>query len=311
MFDDNLFKRVLITPAVEGANQLEIFSGYASASTVERHLEQLHKLKIQVKIRLTVGMASPLQGPIEKTQHEAFIKLHKQGSLSCAYWIESPPVHAKVYVWAKDNLPVCAFTGSANYTQRGFGKAQREILTPVDLQIAWDWCQPFADNAVYCDGDGIEDRIILDERKHERGLKTVTLPLYQKKDGEVHDTSGLNWGQRKDRGKDRDPNQAYIPIPAEIGKSGFFPKKKTSFKTITDDRQNMFLVVAQDNDKALHSTESNALLGLYFRGRLGLKSGEYVTRHHLNQYERCDVEFKKIDDDNYLMNFAPNMGPQS
>jgi hypothetical protein len=44
-------------------------------------------------------------------------------------------------------------------------------------------------------------------------------------------------------------------------------------------------------------------LGEYFRHRLGLPSGALVTKEDLIRYGRTDVEFYKIDDETYYMNF--------
>lgn len=66
----------------------------------------------------------------------------------------------------------------------------------------------------------------------------------------------------------------------------------------------MICVRAQDGGKGLHTTLNNSLLGEYFRYRLGVKNGEFVTREHLLKYGRTDVDFYKIDDENYYMDFS-------
>lgn len=72
----------------------------------------------------------------------------------------------------------------------------------------------------------------------------------------------------------------------------------------TDDGKEIICVRAQDNGKAIHSTLNNSLLGEYFRFRLGLSSGEFVTKEHLLKYGRSDVDFYKIDEETYLMDFS-------
>ena len=49
---------------------------------------------------------------------------------------------------------------------------------------------------------------------------------------------------------------------------------------------------------------SNALLGEYFRNRLGLANGAYVTAADLRSYGRTDVTFIKIDEEHYYMDFS-------
>jgi hypothetical protein len=66
----------------------------------------------------------------------------------------------------------------------------------------------------------------------------------------------------------------------------------------------MICVRAQDGGKGLHTTLNNSLLGTYFRYRLGVKEGEFVTKEHLLKYGRTDVTFYKIDNENYLLDFS-------
>jgi len=77
----------------------------------------------------------------------------------------------------------------------------------------------------------------------------------------VPDRSGLNWGQRAGR----NPNQAYLPIPAADQRSGFFPEVGEAFSVECDDGFKLTLVRAQQNGKALETPDNNALLGEYFR----------------------------------------------
>jgi hypothetical protein len=118
--------------------------------------------------------------------------------------------------------------------------------------------------------------------------------------------SGLNWGQRPEY--KRDPNQAYIRIPASIRHSGFFPSRKQHFTIITDDGKALDAVIAQDNDKAIETTFDNSLLGSYFRQRLGLPSGAPVTLADLKRYGRTDIDFVKIDGETYYMDFSVRRG---
>ena len=62
--------------------------------------------------------------------------------------------------------------------------------------------------------------------------------------------------------------------------------------------------MAQDGDKAIHSTKNNSLLGKYFRKRLGVPLGEFVTRQHLQAYGRTDIKICKIDNETYFMDFS-------
>lgn len=110
----------------------------------------------------------------------------------------------------------------------------------------------------------------------------------------------MNWGQRKGR----EPNQAYIPLPSRIAKSGFFPLEKRHFTAITDDHHQLTLRVEQQNNKAITTPVRNSDLEEYFRNRLGLANGAYVTRDDLTRYGRTDVKFVKLDEETFYMDFS-------
>ena len=60
---------------------------------------------------------------IFKPYHKQFKQLVEKdshGQFKCRYVTIIPPVHSKTYVWFKNGKPYKAFTGSANYSNRGF-----------------------------------------------------------------------------------------------------------------------------------------------------------------------------------------------
>ena len=133
-------------------------------------------------------------------------------------------------------------------------------------------------------------------------MSLISLSLVSKKKNEIYvpRSSGLNWGQRP--GRDR--NQGYIPIPIEYQQSDFFPLLGVRFKVTCDDNFVFIAVRAQANGKALESPENNAIIGAYFRMRLGVPSEDLVTIEHLRAYGRSSVDIKKISDDDYFLNFS-------
>ena len=112
--------------------------------------------------------------------------------------------------------------------------------------------------------------------------------------------SGLNWGQRPGRNQ----NQAYLPVSAEVQRSRFFPEKGIEFKAIADDGTEFRLIRAQANGKGIHSLPANDLIGAYFRSRLRIESGELIVLTHLLRYGRTAVDFYKIDNDLFFMDFS-------
>ena len=93
-------------------------------------------------------------------------------------------------------------------------------------------------------------------------------------------------------------------MPAKVARSGFFPLEEKHFTVVTDDRHQLILRVQQQGDKAITTPLSNAQLGEYFRNRLGLPNGAFITKKDLENYGRTDVTFYKLDDEQYYMDFS-------
>ena len=122
---------------------------------------------------------------------------------------------------------------------------------------------------------------------------------------------GLNWGfdnatgaLREENGKvTRSGNEAYFQLPPEVYRSDFFPTDEEFH--ITDDLGYDFVFARKQKPEktALEIAESNRILGLYLRHRLGLKSGALITKTDLLNYGRTDIVFKK-DGDSFYMDFS-------
>lgn len=112
-------------------------------------------------------------------------------------------------------------------------------------------------------------------------------------------SSGLNWGQRPGR----DKNQAYIAIPTNLQRSGFFPDTGIEFLMETDDGESWVCARRQANGKAIHTVLSNSIIGSYFRRRLGLEQEEFIVVEHLLSYGRTTVDIYKENDKKYILDF--------
>ena len=55
--------------------------------------------------------------------------------------------------------------------------------------------------------------------------------------------------------------------------------------------------------KQIMSHENNALIGKYFRRKLGVPYGALITKEHLIEYGKTYVDFYKVDDETFLMDF--------
>lgn len=326
MLNKNLFDSVLLDPVKAGATQLYIVSGYATPAMVYKHLQTINDdLGVQIQVKLIIGMAS-LDG-VGKSQHQQFQKISNQDykeQFECWYVIKRPPVHAKTYAWFKGLTPRKAFTGSANYSQNGFF-FQREAVALDNPKASYAYFNSLLRDCVNCLDPRVDQVINFTDAQIRRVRKIarekpiiprariapeillekpVRLSLLINRTGETPTRSGLNWGQRPGR----DPNQSYIQVPTSISRSGFFPARKQHFTIITDDSETFDAVRAQDEDKAIETPFDNSLLGIYFRKRMGLKPGEYVNRADLEKYGRTDVDFIKIDDETYYMDFSVKRG---
>jgi hypothetical protein len=315
MIDSSLFEKALVDPVIHsGARELWIVSGYATPAMVNYHIEQLtsRNVRDKIKIKLIVGMV--VRDGIPRITHSGFVNL-VSADFECRYIYSGLPVHAKAYVWIDSQE---AYIGSANYTQSAFNQSYREVLTSVDPSLVKEYYNSLLTDSLSCDSPELQGKIKIkgeeewDDRPLTRvddnslgaaafnisGLERVTISLLDG-NGNVPSTSGLNWGQRPGR----DHNQAYLAIRKRECRSGFFPEQKRHITIMTDDGFVFDANIAQQFGKAIHTTE-NALLGRYFRRRLGVGNGIPVTKADLEAYGRVSVDFYKVDDESFYMDFG-------
>lgn len=317
MFDSAMVNRILLEPITRGAQQLLLLSGYATPTMASWHMMKIKEVRMRpIDIKLIVGMTN--YDGLTIDAHEGFKQLVNVQSrpdfstFQCQYIFQGAPVHSKLYIWLKDDKPVEAYAGSANYTQAGFSTNRREYIVPCNPAEAFNYYNQVECDSIYCTHSEVEDNIVftpthpvLDSESEYtqallgEGIKPITLSLLAR-DGETGTRSGLNWGQRDGR----EPNQAYIGLPASIARSGFFPLGKQHFSVVTDDNKQLILRVEQQNDKAITTPMNNSLLGEYFRNRIGVANGAYIRRTDLERYGRTDVDFYKLDDEHYYMDFS-------
>jgi len=137
----------------------------------------------------------------------------------------------------------------------------------------------------------------------KRIKQTIYLPLYGR-NHTVFERSGLN--QWNAGGRERHPNEVYIPIPAEINKKfqGFFPDRDTPFSLKLPNGKTMKSKVCQDNSKALMSYSNQELGEWILRDVLGLKEGELLTYERLQILGIDSVRIDKISNSEFEINFA-------
>jgi hypothetical protein len=134
-----------------------------------------------------------------------------------------------------------------------------------------------------------------------KGLPHVQISLLDDQ-GRLPKRSGLNLGQRPEY--NRNPDEAYIRVPKRVDDLGFFPDPGIRFTIHTDDNKTLTCTRAQANAKAIETPDDNSLMGQYFRRRLGLASRALVRKKDLLSYGRTDVDFYKINNRTYYMDFS-------
>lgn len=313
--NESLVQDVLLEPIRLGANKLIIISGYVSHNMASWHIKKISEQNLPpIDISLTVGMCK--NDGLNLDIHEGLKELSafqdpNYSSFDCKYIYQGSPVHSKVYIWMKDGAPFKAFAGSANYTQMGFSPSRREYVVECDPIQAYSYYQSIEADTIVCNHNEVEEYICLksnskiDEIEQDHTTSSanrITLSLLTS-DGCVGYGSGINWGIRRN-GTKREPNQAYIPVPAHIARSGFFPLNKAHFSAVTDDHKQLIFRIEQAGDKALTTPLNNSLLGEYLRSRIGVSNGAFVTKSDLENYGRTDVTFYKIDEEQYYMDFS-------
>jgi hypothetical protein len=104
----------------------------------------------------------------------------------------------------------------------------------------------------------------------------------------------------------------YISLPSRVKREHpeFFPiignrsgKGNPNFSVLSDDGVNFIFRVQQENNKGITTPLDNSRIGEYFRKRIGVAYGAFVTKQDLENY-RTDVTFYKLDDEQYFMDFS-------
>lgn len=133
----------------------------------------------------------------------------------------------------------------------------------------------------------------------------IFLPLYStKSETRVPEKSGLN--QWNAGGRDRHPNEVYIPIPAWIHKEypDFFPGRDVEFVLTLPNKKEMSAKVCQDGSKALMSNPNSALGEWLLRGILRLKERELLTYERLETIGLDSVVLYKTAEGRYDIDFT-------
>ena len=293
-----------------------------------------------IKVEILIGMT---KSSLSQKKHEDIKRLlgflnesKSMPEITCRYICNGPEVHSKIYLWGfsdtskmpnTDYNPWIAYCGSLNYTMNAFYK-RRESISECNPMSAFKYFIELLPDTVDCFDNLVADRLknvvnngpeVFEEPDNsERDYiqydsakpeQTIRVSLLRADGSDTGYGSGINWGIRKN-GTKRDQNQAYIPYNHQDKVPGFFPDRINPddencpmFKVITKDFGSFHMRMAQQGNKALHSVESNAILGEWIRKKIGAPSGGYVTKQMLEHYGKTYVTFRKYGDGVYLLDF--------
>lgn len=237
--------------------------------------------------------------------------------------------HAKCYVWLENDKPIRGLVGSANFSTNGLFNDYRETLIEVekpDLHSVLGYINIILESAKICTEFNTENFKV-----HKREIKeTCEMILYDPRDGEVQQATGLNWGFAN---ANVTPNDASIPIRVShirespnLFQPVFFKpesghrgrKQNESVEIIWDDGVVMEALFegSQPVDGVLYpkqicSVPRKNLMGEYFRGRLQLplvsnnkNASERITRAQLERYGRNFITLSLIQPGIYSADFS-------
>lgn len=341
-FDEPILYAPARTELLNPCTSLKIITAFTDCERISTHMIKLSegmkngRLAKGLSVEIILGMT---KSSLSQKKHEdicrliGFLNTSKgMPKISCRYICNGAEVHSKVYVWLQNNAageytPYIAYCGSLNYTMNAFYK-RRESVSLCNASEVYAYYNELRCDTVdcldptvaeklrniinnttdaYAEIDNSEADYLFYDRKEP--IDTLSVSLLRANGSDTGYGSGINWGIRKN-GTRRDPNQAYIPYNHKDKKSGFFPDRKSPedencpmFKVITRDFGSFHMRMAQQGNKALHSVESNAIIGEWIRKRIGAPSGGYVTKQMLELYGRTYVTFRKYGDEMFLLDF--------
>lgn len=337
-FDEPVLYAPARTKFINPCPSLNIITAFTDCERISTHMiklsEEIKSGRIikDLSVNILLGMT---KSSLSQKKHEdicrliGFLKKTKgMPKISCRYICQGSEVHSKIYIWSDYNdIPFVSFCGSLNYTMNAFYK-RRESINMCDSDLAFQYYNDLIDDSVDCfDSEATKkiknvinndkssfvepDDLEKDYYSYDEmlPLDTLYVSLLCADGSETGYGSGINWGIRPN-GTKRNPNQAYIPYNKKDKKDGFFPDRNNPddencpmFKVITKDFGSFHMRMAQQGNKALHSVESNAIIGEWIRKKIGVPSGGYVTKQMLELYGKTQVMFRKYRDGTYLLDF--------
>lgn len=151
----------------------------------------------------------------------------------------------------------------------------------------------------------LSELLNLDIEQEFIGKDYIYLPLYSEK-GLKHVPEKSQLNQWNACGRKRHPNEVYIPHPVEVRRKypNFFPDRDTPFNLHLPDKNVMTAKICQDDGKALMSSPNKELGEWLLRKVLNIPPNQLLTLEKLEELDIDSVRIDKIDNVNYMINFA-------
>lgn len=315
---------ITLKEAFSNAEAIWIASGYISHEACE--LLGLKRLAGMVPVHITAGRALP-----EGLPHETLKYLHDLDHIAQKHGggvrAANPPCHAKIFC-VQQATTIQTWVGSSNLTLNGIQHWVEANVAVFDTAAAQSVLSEAKDTwkkgAKLALVQGVSQRGMRRPEAAEGGISqassiltaqempetapSLVLSLVGRK-GEVQERSGLNWWNGG--GRKRDPNEAYIALPAAklgeaeqvFGSTGI----KTIFRAIMHDGLEMLMCLEGTNNnknkgityaKQISSYGTKTEFGKWIlRHILRKPNGKLVTRIDLDDYGRTDITFKRIGTD--------------
>ena len=132
----------------------------------------------ELSVEVVYGMVE--KDGIPLAQHRVFVDMASRthnGRFSCNYVVDPPPAHVKTYIWFKNDEPVEAYMGSANYTQSALLSQQVEAMNPCNVDKASDLYEEVKSRSLECEHDDVETsvRIYKENNQLPNMIETTTL----------------------------------------------------------------------------------------------------------------------------------------
>lgn len=307
-------------------DELLIISGYVGPNPILRLGE------LPIKTTVVYGMYGS-EG-IKPRLHSALMSINSElNNVSILY--SQIPVHSKIYIWLKNSQIMYVLIGSANFSTNGLCTPFKEVLadTPKDtFKELRRYIDKILNSSVNCEEGQLK---IVDKTRNDyinvQNLdpEICDIPLFDMSTGEVQSGNGLNWGQCALTGSHVNIDDANIAItknflraypqlfpekqmlPRNSVESGRINRHNDAIDIIWDDGTNMKGLLEgnqKENGKCypkqICSHPKKKILGQYIRKRLGLKSGEKITKQHLDNYGRTTISISLLSEGVYYFDFS-------